>query len=252
MAAVFLGTFALAMVAFVSATRLYKGFAEIQVQKGSADTIGLDGMRGGSGDAGEDAMESNITLQTEAQILQSESLALSVIKTLNLDKTPDFHPRASPIGWVLGLFAPKGTKDPSNVPLSEAPGRRSSAVKMFESRLKVKPVSGTRLIDIEYYSSDPHTAAAVVNLLVKNLTDYNFETRQSATAAASGWLGNQLSDLKSRPRRSRLIWLSWRRARAFSRSARPIARAGHRRILRCSINCRRPPRSFRRPSRRAC
>jgi polysaccharide biosynthesis transport protein len=196
MAAIFLGTFTLAMVAFFSATRLYKGYAEIQVQKGSADAIGLDGMRGGGGDAGEDAMESNITLQTEAQILQSESLALSVIKTLNLDKTPDFHPRPSPIGWVLGLFAPKGIKDPSNVPLSDAPGRRSSAVKMFESRLKVKPVSGTRLIDIEYYSSDPHTAAAVVNLLVKDLMDYNFETRHVATASASSWLGNQLADLK--------------------------------------------------------
>jgi capsular exopolysaccharide synthesis family protein len=67
---------------------------------------------------------------------------------------------------------------------------------MFESRLKVKPVSGTRLIDIEYYSSDPKTAAAVVNLLVKDLMDYNFETRHNATASASGWLGNQLSDLR--------------------------------------------------------
>lgn len=196
MAAIFLATFTLAMVAFFSATRLYKGSAEIQVQKGSADTIGLDGMRGGAGDAGEDAMEANITLQTEAQILQSESLALSVIQKLNLDKTPDFHPRTNPIGWVLGLFAPKGTQDPSNVPLSDAPGRRSHAVKMFESRLKVKPVSGTRLIDIEYYSSDPHTAAAVVNLLVKDLMDYNFETRHVATASASGWLANQLADLK--------------------------------------------------------
>jgi polysaccharide biosynthesis transport protein len=196
MAAIFLATFTLAMVAFFSATRLYKGSAEIQVQKGSADTIGLDGMRGGAGDAGEDAMESNITLQTEAQILQSESLALSVIQKLNLDRTPDFHPRTNPIGWVLGLFAPKGTQDPSNVPLSDAPGRRSHAVKMFESRLKVKPVSGTRLIDIEYYSSDPRTAAAVVNLLVKDLMDYNFETRHVATASASSWLGNQLSDLK--------------------------------------------------------
>jgi capsular exopolysaccharide synthesis family protein len=195
MAAIFLGTFTLAMVAFFSATRLYRGTAEIQVQKGSADAVSMDGVRGG-GDAAEDAMESNITLQTEAQILQSESLALSVIKTLNLDKSPDFHPKPTPIGWVLGLFAPKGTQDPSNVPLSDAPGRRSSAVKMFESRLKVKPVSGTRLIDIEYYSSDPHTAAAVVNLLIKDLMDYNFETRHTATASAAGWLGNQLSDLR--------------------------------------------------------
>jgi succinoglycan biosynthesis transport protein ExoP len=196
MTAIFLATLTLAMVAFFSATRLYKGSAEIQVQKGSADAVSLDGMRGGSGDSGEDAMESNITLQTEAQILQSESLALSVIQTLNLDKTPDFHPKTNPIGWVLGLFAPKGAQDPGNVPLSDAPGRRSHAVKMFESRLKVKPVSGTRLIDIEYYSSDPRTAAAVVNLLVKDLMDYNFETRHVATASASGWLGNQLSDLK--------------------------------------------------------
>lgn len=196
MGAIFLGTFTLAMVAFFSATRLYKGSAEVQVQKNSSDAVGLDDVRGGS-DAGEDAMEANITLQTEAQILQSESLALSVIQTLNLDKTPDFHPRSiNPIGWVLGLFAPKGTKDPANVPLADAPGRRSSAIKMFESRLKVKPVSGTRLIDIEYYSSDPRTAAAVANLLVKDLVNYNFETRQVATASAAGWLGNQLADLK--------------------------------------------------------
>jgi len=62
MAAIFLGTFTLAMIGFISATRLYKGSAEIQVQKGSADAVGLDGVRGGAGDAGEDAMESNITL----------------------------------------------------------------------------------------------------------------------------------------------------------------------------------------------
>lgn len=197
MTAVFLGTFTLAMVAFFSATRLYKGSAQIQVQKTSADAVGLDGVRGSGGDAAEDAMDANITLQTEAQILQSESLALSVIQKLNLDKTADFHPKGrNPISWVLGLFAPKGVADPKDVPLAEAPGRRSSAVKMFESRLKVKPVSGTRLIDIDYYSSDPRTAAAVVNLLVKDLMDYNFNTRQTATASAANWLSGQLSDLR--------------------------------------------------------
>ena len=250
MGAIFLGTFTLAMVAFFSATRLYKGSAEVQVQKSSSDAVGLDDVRGG-GDAGEDAMEANITLQTEAQILQSESLALSVIQTLNLDKTPDFHPRSiNPIGWVLGLFAPKGTKDPANVPLADAPGRRSSAIRMFESRLKVKPVSGTRLIDIEYYSSDPRTAAAVANLLVKDLVNYNFETRQVATASAAGWLGNQLADLKSRPRHCRHTWSTWRRARASLRLARQTVRAEIRPTPLCSTSCSSPRRSSRRPNRR--
>ena len=94
-----------------------------------------------------DAVDSNITLQTQAQILQSDSLALQVIKELNLEKSPDFRSHFNPIGWVMGLFAPAGIPDPVNVPLEEAPGRRAEVIKIFESRLKVKPVSGTRLID---------------------------------------------------------------------------------------------------------
>ena len=138
----------------------------------------------------------NITLQTQAQILQSESLALQVIKELNLEKSPDFQAHFSPIGWVMGLFAPAGTPDPVNVPLEEAPGRRTRLVKIFASRLKVKPVPNTRLIEIEYLSQDPRTAAAVVNRLVEDLVDYNFQTRHNATREASEWLEKQLNDLR--------------------------------------------------------
>ena len=59
-----------------------------------------------------DAVDSNITLQTQAQILQSDSLALQVVRELNLENSPDFRPRFNPIGWVLGLFAPAGIPDP--------------------------------------------------------------------------------------------------------------------------------------------
>ena len=69
-------------------------------------------------------------------------------------------------------------------------------LKIFESHLKVKPVSNTRLIDVEYLSEDPRTAAAVVNRLVQDLVDYNFQTRHNATREASVWLRNQLNDLR--------------------------------------------------------
>ena len=75
------------------------------------------------------------------------------------------------------------------MPLEQAPARSAKIVKTFEAHLKVKPVSGTRLIDIEYLSTDPQTAAAVVNRLVQDLIDYNFQTRHNATREASGWLG---------------------------------------------------------------
>ena len=69
-------------------------------------------------------------------------------------------------------------------------------IKSFESHLKVTPVSGTRLITVEYLSTSPQTAAAVVNQLVEDLSDYNFQTRHNATREASGWLGNQLNELR--------------------------------------------------------
>ncbi len=187
---VLLLTMGVGAVLFATSTRLYKGFAEIQVQKEAADALSMDTVMGPESQG--DAVDANVTLQTQAQILQSETLALQVIKELNLEKTPGFRPHFNPIGWVLGLFAPAGIPDPVNVPLEEAPSRRARVVKIFESHLKVKPVPNTRLIDIEYLNEDPRTAAAVVNRLVQDLVDYNFQTRHNATREASVWLGSQL------------------------------------------------------------
>jgi len=195
----FLLTIAVSGVLFATATRLYKGSAEIQVQKEAADTLSMNNMLGP--ELQSDAVDSNVTLQTQAQILQSDSLALQVIKELNLEKSPDFRTRFNPFGWVMGLVAPAGIPDPKNVPLEDAPARRAKALKIFEAHLKVKPVSGTRLIDVEYLSSDPHTAAAVVNHLVQGLIEYNFQIRHNATREASVWLANQLADLRNQSER---------------------------------------------------
>jgi polysaccharide biosynthesis transport protein len=191
---VLLGTIGLAGIVFAMSTRLYKGSAEIQVQKESADALSMDTMMGPESQS--DAIESNINLQTQASILQSDSLALQVIKELDLEKSPDFRAHFNPIGWVLGLLAPAGIPDPVNVPLEDAPGRRSQIIKAFKAHLKVKPVAGTRLIDVEYLSTNPRTAAAVANQLVQDLIEYNFQTRHNATREASVWLGNQLNELR--------------------------------------------------------
>ena len=178
-----------------TATRLYKATSQVQVQKDSADGLGLANANGGAaGDA--DALDANITLQTQAEVLQSDSLALRVIKQLNLEQNQDFKSKWSPVSWVLGLVAPSGVKDPSNASLEDSPGRRTHLVKVFEGRLTVKPVSGTRLIEVSYLNPDPKVAANVVNSLVEGLIEYNFETRHTATQAVSGWLSTQLGDLR--------------------------------------------------------
>jgi succinoglycan biosynthesis transport protein ExoP len=150
------------------------------------------------GDGGNltDALEDNISLQTQANILESDTLALKVIQNLGLENNRDFQPTFNPIGWVLGLVTPRGPQDPQNATLEGAPERRTRVLKVFERHLKVKPVAGTRLIEISYINSSPETAAAIINQLTKGLVDYTFQTRYNATNQASQWLAAQMDDLK--------------------------------------------------------
>jgi capsular exopolysaccharide synthesis family protein len=57
-------------------------------------------------------------------------------------------------------------------------------------------VPGTRLINIQYKSSDPKIAAAVVNDVAKSLVDFTLNSRYAATSQVSGWLTAQLGDIK--------------------------------------------------------
>jgi polysaccharide biosynthesis transport protein len=188
--------FTLAALFCIFTSRRYAATAEIQVQKSSADGLGLESMMSSAGGDATDALDANITLQTQANILQSDTLALKVIEDLDLEHTKDFKTRFNPIGWALGLLTPAGPKDPANVPLEQAPMRRLHMLKAFAKNLTVKPVAGTRLIDVTYLSTDPKLAAAVVNHLTQGLVDYTFQTRYDATTQAASWLSAQLDDLK--------------------------------------------------------
>ena len=173
----------------------YKALGEIEVQKSATDGLGLEDLTGTKQQAA-DALDQNIDLQTQANILQSYSLALRVIDDLNLEKTEDFKPTFNPLGWVLDQFTTQGVQDPPGAALDDAPLRRDHAVKLFQRHLKIEPQSGTRLIDIKYTSTDPKVAAAVVNDLSKSLVDYTLNSRVTATSDVSNWLSGQLRDIK--------------------------------------------------------
>ncbi len=176
-------------------TRRYQATGEIQVQKESADTLGLDTMMGGA-EGASDALDASITLQTQADLLQSDTLALKVIEDLGLERTADFQARFDPVGWLVSLASPEEGAELKGVSLEQSPQRRTRALRIFSSHLTVKVVSGTRLIEIRFLSADPKLAAAVVNALMKGLVEYTFQTRFTATTEASAWLTGQLSDLK--------------------------------------------------------
>lgn len=185
----------LAAIYCTLSTRRYQTTGTVQIQKEGADAMGLETLMS-SATGGSGALEDNINLETQANILKSDSLALRTIESLDMEDTYDFLQHWSPASWVLSKISPQGVPDPVGAKLEDSPQRRRRALKIFSKNLKVKPISGTRIIEISYTDPDPRLAAAVVNTLTRVLSDYTFQARYDATNQASKWLSDQLGDLR--------------------------------------------------------
>jgi succinoglycan biosynthesis transport protein ExoP len=197
---VFLATFAavvaLSLLACIFMTRRYEAKGVIQLQKPSSENLDLGDLMGSALGGGGDSLTQNIELQTQASILQSDTLALQVIQELNLEQNADFKSKFSIIRAALRLISPSGPGDPAGASLENSPRRRAHALKVFQDHLKVKVTSGTRLIEVSYTNPDPKVASAVVNHLVQALIDFTFQTKYKATSQISDWLTGQLGDLR--------------------------------------------------------
>jgi capsular exopolysaccharide synthesis family protein len=193
------GFLATVTVYCIFATRRYQATGQIQIEKDSSGAFGLESSVLGDADSASDALDYNITLQTEANILNSDSLALRVIQDLHLETSADFYPpsvKNSQSTRLARLQFWKKPVEPMNMPLELAPNRRYAVLRIFANHLKVEPVTGTRLINVSYTNPDPKLAAEVVNHLIGALADYTFQARFTATAQASNWLTAQLEDLR--------------------------------------------------------
>ncbi len=124
-------------------------------------------------------------LDTEVRILQSDLMALQVIRQLNLDKRPEFggHSDQKQANLVAD-------------PLQTDSTRTSALLGGFRGNLHVTLIPNTRIIEIHYNSTDPQLAASAVNTLASTYVEQNFKTKFESTMQASDWLSKQLVDLQ--------------------------------------------------------
>jgi len=127
-------------------------------------------------------------LDTEVKILQSDLLAMQVIRELNLDRRPEYAGQAPPSSSSSLDLAPD--------PLQSDPARASAMIGGFKGNLRVGLSPNTRIIEVHYRSPDPQMAANVVNTLMQTYVENNFKARFESTMQASEWLSKQLVDLQ--------------------------------------------------------
>jgi len=196
----FTGTATLAMVILALSLRnVYQPTARLEVDSPNSGIKTLHEIDGSLPSDNQDYLE------TESQILQSDSLAVSVVRGLHLDRDPEFVGKKD-----VRNFGTEGKASVSNtlaVPdadpflkeqlrLADRTPMESMALAIFRKRLSVNPIRNSRMIEVTFAAHDPLLAQRITNSLVTQFIEQNYRARYASTMEASGWLSSQLTELR--------------------------------------------------------
>jgi succinoglycan biosynthesis transport protein ExoP len=136
-------------------------------------------------------------VQTQIEVLKSDNLAWQAIEQLHLENAPQF-------AKALKLA-------------QRRPDRRKMAmIAAFKDHLSVDLVPKTRMIVVGFESTDPKLAAQVASAQVQNYVNYSFNERYEATRKVSGWLEQQLDELKAKVEESQQRMVDYERQNSIA------------------------------------
>ena len=136
--------------------------------------------------------DSSAAIDTQVEILKSQSLARSVVENLSLWQDPEFISNGrGPRAWIsnaLGLGASPAAMTPEE--------SKMRAVGHFVRGLTVKRVADTYTLDVEFESAYADQAAKVANGTAKAFIEWQRNFRHAALASAGEWLEGRIKDLR--------------------------------------------------------
>jgi capsular exopolysaccharide synthesis family protein len=181
---------ALAGLLCVVMTPRYKAIATIELLKQEVGTLAEAGQSDSSGSTqADDALNFSLSLQTQVALLQSDALALQVIKELNLAETDDFQYKP--------LIKTKEVRSNMALPIDQSAIKRTYVLKRWSKHLKVDPVAGTRVIKISFSHPDPNMSAQIVNRLLADFVEYRYQVRYNAMERSAESLRSKLAGIRA-------------------------------------------------------
>ncbi len=144
----------------------------------------------GDATAGQGAFD-NEAVRSQVQVILSVDLARQVIRDLDLADEPEFGEagqRRSLLSLLRGLISGDG-EEARNV---------DRLLQDYYDRLRVYPISDSRVIAISFDSADPVLAAAVANAVAEGYIDLQRTARRDTTREATDWLSDQIDVLRAR------------------------------------------------------
>jgi succinoglycan biosynthesis transport protein ExoP len=155
-------------------TPIYRPVALLQItQDNPGSQVALDEKL--SHLTGSDSLEK--FQQTQYKILQSQSLALRVIRALNLKEYPDFK--------LIRENNPEQSEDVIE----------GLMIEKFSKRLEVSPFRNSYLVEVSYQSPDKVMARKVVNAIAHEYMNLSIDRRNESFALVRTWLDKQLTEM---------------------------------------------------------
>ncbi len=160
-------------------TPMYEGVARLQIDPTRSTTLGLDDDKDRP-----EATEIDGRIKTEVAIIQSDTVALQVMKSLSLYTNPHF----------AGKYA---IQTPIHDPSELTPEQRRRMMEIFKDDLTVKTIPATQIVEISFRSSDPVLATNTANSIIDEYLARNLAARVQGTAQVSQWVLGQMQEIRA-------------------------------------------------------
>lgn len=138
-----------------------------------------------------DLLPDEQAVASQVQLLQSRDLARQVVKSLDLAANPEFS--ADRPGVFGGLMRAAGLGGAESAqPFNE------KVVDNVVRDLNIYPVSGSRVVGVEFVAKDPDVAASVVNGFADAYLDIQRDAKRATNRQASQYLSDGIADLRTK------------------------------------------------------
>ncbi|UFZ01839.1 polysaccharide biosynthesis tyrosine autokinase [Bradyrhizobium ontarionense] len=132
------------------------------------------------------------SVESQVQIIKSETIASAVIRDLHLTEDPEFAGSpgliATVSGWIGELFGSDRSRSEFD--------RLRRTTESFANRLTVRRVGLTYIIEIGFRSLSPDRAAQIANAASDAYVVDQLDAKYKATKRASSWLQDRIKELQ--------------------------------------------------------
>jgi capsular exopolysaccharide synthesis family protein len=134
-------------------------------------------------------------VDSQVEVLKSENLARSVVRTLSLQSDPEFARPAGFLAAIQGFTGGIGVLGAS--PTSTESDQFGHVVRTFQKNLTIKRTGLTYVVSIDYRSLDPNKAARISNAAAEAYLVGEFDSKYQAARRANVWLQDRINELKA-------------------------------------------------------